>query len=200
MPLRASKTAHSTLEHLGCCKYPVVTGYWSPAPGMSMPCAACKLLRRRCTKDCILLPYFPPTEPDKFEAVHRVFGASNFCKMLQVIPIDNREDAVTSMVYEAKARLRDPVYGCVACIASLQCQVSQLQSQLNTALLEAMTLRAQLAKALSKADAAQGCSSTDMAETHQSYYQLQPAEYSNYHTGIFSSYHSESWCQLEDTC
>ncbi|TMX03153.1 hypothetical protein EJD97_018060 [Solanum chilense] len=112
------------------------------------PCSACKLLRRRCTKDCILLPYFPPTEPHKFIVVHRIFGASNITKMLQQeIPMDNREDAVISMVYEATARLRDPVYGSVGIISSLQKHIFHLQSELNEASAEAMSLRTQLSDA-----------------------------------------------------
>lgn len=47
------------------------------------PCAACKLLRRRCTRDCVFAPYFPPDEPQKFANVHKVFGAANVNKMLQ---------------------------------------------------------------------------------------------------------------------
>ncbi|KAA8543613.1 hypothetical protein F0562_021641 [Nyssa sinensis] len=131
---------------------------------MNMPCAACRLLRRRCTEDCILLPYFPPNAADKFAAVHRIFGASNICKMLQEIPIDHRGDAVTSMVYEAEARLQDPVYGCVALITSLQTQVFQLQSELSTALAEAMALKAQLSEALSMLISSQGSPSTDNTE------------------------------------
>ncbi|KAJ0075438.1 hypothetical protein Patl1_35063 [Pistacia atlantica] len=69
------------------------------------------LLRRRCTTQCIFLPYFPPSESHNFEAVHRIFGASNFTKMLQRIPADRREDAVKSMVYEERVRVMDPVYG-----------------------------------------------------------------------------------------
>lgn len=38
----------------------------------------------------------------------------------QEIPMDNREDAVISMVYEATARLRDPVYGSVGIISALR--------------------------------------------------------------------------------
>ena len=53
-------------------------------PGSSSPCASCKLLRRRCAKDCIFAPYFPPDDPHKFAIVHKVFGASNVSKMLQV--------------------------------------------------------------------------------------------------------------------
>lgn len=48
------------------------------------PCAACKLLRRRCAEDCPFSPYFSPLEPYRFAAVHRVFGASNVSKMLMV--------------------------------------------------------------------------------------------------------------------
>ena len=52
--------------------------------GGGSPCASCKLLRRRCTKDCIFAPFFPADDPHKFAIVHKVFGASNVSKMLQV--------------------------------------------------------------------------------------------------------------------
>lgn len=61
----------------------------------------------------------------------------------------DRDDAVISMVYEAMARLKDPVYGCVGLIASLQKHVFQLQSELNTALGEVLALRTQLSNASS---------------------------------------------------
>lgn len=48
------------------------------------PCAGCKLLRRKCVKDCVFAPYFPAKEPYKFAIVHKIFGASNVNKMLQV--------------------------------------------------------------------------------------------------------------------
>lgn len=54
-------------------------------PVVLSPCAACKILRRRCVEKCVLAPYFPPTEPLKFTIAHRVFGASNIIKLLQVI-------------------------------------------------------------------------------------------------------------------
>lgn len=56
-----------------------------PPPVVLSPCAACKILRRRCAEKCVLAPYFPPTEPLKFTIAHRVFGASNIIKLLQVI-------------------------------------------------------------------------------------------------------------------
>ncbi|XP_020597578.1 LOB domain-containing protein 28-like [Phalaenopsis equestris] len=47
-----------------------------------LPCAACRLLHRRCTTDCMLAPYFPSDNSDKFAVVHKVFGATNVIKML----------------------------------------------------------------------------------------------------------------------
>ena len=56
-----------------------------PPPNIVLsPCAACKILRRRCADKCVLAPYFPPTDPAKFTTAHRVFGASNIIKFLQV--------------------------------------------------------------------------------------------------------------------
>lgn len=52
--------------------------------GAVSPCAACKLLRRKCVEDCVFAPYFPAKEPYKFAIVHKIFGASNVSKMLQV--------------------------------------------------------------------------------------------------------------------
>ncbi|KAG8370905.1 hypothetical protein BUALT_Bualt13G0032000 [Buddleja alternifolia] len=105
------------------------------------PCAACKLLRRRCAQDCVFAPYFPADEPHKFASVHKVFGASNVNKMLQELPEHQRGDAVSSMVYEANARVRDPVYGCVGAISSLQQQIDLLQTQLALAQAEVVHMR-----------------------------------------------------------
>lgn len=109
--------------------------------GIASPCAACKLLRRRCAQDCVFAPYFPADEPHKFASVHKVFGASNVNKMLQELPEHQRGDAVSSMVYEANARVRDPVYGCVGAISSLQQQIDSLQAQLAQAQAEVVHLQ-----------------------------------------------------------
>ncbi|MCD9641327.1 LOB domain-containing protein 25 [Datura stramonium] len=95
------------------------------------PCAACKFLRRKCLPSCIFAPYFPPEEPIKFTTVHKVFGASNVSKLLNEIQPHQREDAVNSLAYEAEARLKDPVYGCVGAISLLQRQVIRLQKELD---------------------------------------------------------------------
>lgn len=96
----------------------------------SSSCAACKLLKRRCIPTCIFAPYFRSDEPKKFAKVHKVFGASNVSKILTEVPEEQREDTVNSLAYEAEARLRDPVYGCIGAIALLQTKMVELQHDL----------------------------------------------------------------------
>lgn len=105
------------------------------------PCAACKLLRRRCAQECPFSPYFSPHEPQKFASVHRVFGASNVSKMLMEVPESQRADTANSLVYEANVRLRDPVYGCMGAISALQHQVQSLQAELNAVRAEILQYR-----------------------------------------------------------
>ncbi|PNX92924.1 LOB domain-containing protein [Trifolium pratense] len=91
--------------------------------GVGGPCGACKFLRRKCVKGCIFAPYFDSDQGTvHFAAVHKVFGASNASKLLMRIPVHKRLDAVVTLCYEALARARDPVYGCVAHIFALQQQ------------------------------------------------------------------------------
>ncbi|XP_028803798.1 LOB domain-containing protein 21 [Neltuma alba] len=99
-------------------------------PRSSSSCAACKLLKRRCTPTCIFAPYFRSDECKKFAKVHKVFGASNVSKILFEVPEEQREDTVNSLAYEADARLKDPVYGCIGAIALLQTKMVELQHDL----------------------------------------------------------------------
>jgi len=61
----------------------------------------------------------------------------------QELPESQRTDAVNSMVYEAEARIRDPVYGCAGAIYHLQRQVSELQAQLAKAQVEMVNMQFQ---------------------------------------------------------
>ncbi|KAF8691767.1 hypothetical protein HU200_040162 [Digitaria exilis] len=109
------------------------------AAGAGSPCGACKFLRRRCVPECVFAPYFSSDQgAARFAAIHKVFGASNASKLLSHLPVADRCEAVVTITYEAQARLRDPVYGCVAQIFALQQQVAILQAQL-------MQAKAQLA-------------------------------------------------------
>lgn len=66
----------------------------------------------------------------------------------QELPESQRADAVSSMVYEANARLRDPVYGCAGAICQLQTQVNDLQAQLAKAQAELVNMKCQQANLL----------------------------------------------------
>lgn len=95
--------------------------------GIGASCGACKFLRRRCTSDCIFAPHFSYDQAaSNFAAVHKVFGASNVSKLLLHLPLHNQGEAAITISYEALARMRDPVYGCVAHIFALQQQVTSL--------------------------------------------------------------------------
>ncbi|KAF3943313.1 hypothetical protein CMV_030116 [Castanea mollissima] len=96
----------------------------------STRCAACKSLRRRCSKDCVLAPYFPPTNPQRFACVHKIFGASNTTKMLEQLPLHLRAVAADCMSFEASSRVEDPVNGSVRIISQLQEQIIEAQSEL----------------------------------------------------------------------
>uniref|UniRef100_A0A7N0ZSU2 LOB domain-containing protein n=1 Tax=Kalanchoe fedtschenkoi TaxID=63787 RepID=A0A7N0ZSU2_KALFE len=103
------------------------------------PCAACKFQRRKCTPECIFAPYFPPEDPQKFVNVHKVFGGSNVSKILSDLNPAQRDDAARSLAYEAEARLRDPIYGCVGLISYLQQRLKQIQIDITEARKELAT-------------------------------------------------------------
>ncbi|KAI3687997.1 hypothetical protein L1987_81703 [Smallanthus sonchifolius] len=96
-----------------------------------VPCGACKFMRRRCVDGCIFAPHFSPEQGTAlFAGVHKVFGASNVSKLLMHLPVHHRQHAVETILYEAQARLSDPVYGCVSVIIALQQQIATLQMEL----------------------------------------------------------------------
>ncbi|XP_074561034.1 LOB domain-containing protein CRL1-like [Curcuma longa] len=99
--------------------------------GLGSPCGACKFLRRKCVRGCVFAPFFCHEQgAAHFAAIHKVFGASNFSKLLLHVPVADRSEAAVTMAFEAQARLQDPIYGCIAHIFALQQQVVHLQTQL----------------------------------------------------------------------
>ena len=63
--------------------------------------------------------------------------------LLQELPQPKRVDAVSSMVYEANARSRDPVYGCAGTISQLHKQVNDLKAELAMAQAELFIMQCQ---------------------------------------------------------
>ncbi|KAF0913772.1 hypothetical protein E2562_024637 [Oryza meyeriana var. granulata] len=118
--------------------------------GFGSPCGACKFLRRKCVRGCVFAPYFCHEQgAAHFAAIHKVFGASNVSKLLAHLPLADRPEAAVTISYEAQARLRDPIYGCVAHIFALQQQVMTLQAQL-------ASLKAQAAQGMHQDGGAKG--------------------------------------------
>lgn len=74
---------------------------------------------------------------------HLNFGRILLGVDFQELPESQRADAVSSMVYEAGARIRDPVYGCAGAICQLQKQVNELQAQLAKAQAELVNMQCQ---------------------------------------------------------
>ncbi|KAH9330746.1 hypothetical protein KI387_002854 [Taxus chinensis] len=107
----------------------------------SAACAACRMQRKKCSEQCILASHFPSDDPEKFAMVHRVFGTGNIIKMLQGVEDSERAEAVNSMVYEASARLKDPVHGTGTAIHQLMQKITDLQNQLAATQKELMNMR-----------------------------------------------------------
>ncbi|XP_006292643.2 LOB domain-containing protein 28 [Capsella rubella] len=94
------------------------------------PCAACKYLRRKCTKDCVFAPYFPTNKQENYEMIHKVFGASHVASLINEIHPSQREIAMSTLTWEAQVRLNDLVHGVSSIIDRLQSQLNDLQNQL----------------------------------------------------------------------
>ncbi|XP_009588931.1 LOB domain-containing protein 27-like [Nicotiana tomentosiformis] len=98
--------------------------------GTSQACAACKYQRRRCTSDCPLAPYFPADQPKMFQNAHRLFGVSNILKILKQLDPSQKKVAMKSIIYQANARDKHPVYGCVAEIQNLVFHIQLYEEEL----------------------------------------------------------------------
>ncbi|GLJ42970.1 hypothetical protein SUGI_0891610 [Cryptomeria japonica] len=112
-------------------------------------CAACRSQRKKCSDECLLAPQFPSDDMQRYLIVQKVYGFNNVVKMLKDIKPEQRQDAVNSLVYEAKARMEDPVNGCARTIHQLQKQIAELESQLAAKQEEIMNMHFACEKLLS---------------------------------------------------
>ncbi|XP_018730826.2 LOB domain-containing protein 4 isoform X3 [Eucalyptus grandis] len=104
----------------------------------------------------------------------------------QELPEHQRSDAVSSMVYEANARMRDPVYGCVGAISSLQQQVDVLQNQLALAQAEVVHMRLQTPQFPSTSSSAIAATNNDSSHSRRSYYPLNGVEQADVEDSLWS--------------
>ncbi|KAK2985097.1 hypothetical protein RJ640_022975 [Escallonia rubra] len=106
-------------------------------------CAACRSRRIKCHSDCILSPYFPSNDPERFASVHKIYTAGHVARMLQQLPVHLRAEAADALYYEAQCRIRDPVYGSVGVISQLHQLICDAQRQLAKAQAEVACFNAQ---------------------------------------------------------
>ncbi|KAF4350913.1 hypothetical protein G4B88_029079 [Cannabis sativa] len=99
--------------------------------GTTQACAACKYQRRKCSRECPLAPYFPSDQPQRFQHAHRLFGVRNILNILKLVTPFQRQDAMTSIIYESDMRKKFPVHGCVGIINLLQSQIEQSQEEIH---------------------------------------------------------------------
>ncbi|GLJ33786.1 hypothetical protein SUGI_0679070 [Cryptomeria japonica] len=93
-------------------------------------CAACTHQRKKCSEECILAPHFPSHDPEKFAIVESVFEIDYIIKLLQGLETNQRDEAVNTLVYEASARMKDPIQGCASVVQELKHRIAKLESEL----------------------------------------------------------------------
>eukprot|EP00253_Pinus_taeda_P032872 PITA_32872 len=103
----------------------------------------CKMEQKECLDNCAILYSFVSNDLHKFSILHQVFGACNVVKLIQDLPWDQGVEAINSMVYEASARIQDPVFGCAGIIHRLQLQISELESRITATEAKIQKIRSQ---------------------------------------------------------
>uniref|UniRef100_M4DS70 LOB domain-containing protein n=1 Tax=Brassica campestris TaxID=3711 RepID=M4DS70_BRACM len=95
--------------------------------------AACEFMTGPCTfgngNACIMAPYFPLTEPKKFDRINKVFGVVNVYKILSRLEeLWQHQYAVNALCYEAEARIHDPIHGYLGVLPKTLDTISQLDT------------------------------------------------------------------------
>ncbi|XP_058776189.1 LOB domain-containing protein 22-like [Vicia villosa] len=94
-------------------------------------CAACTHQRRKCSKDCLLAPYFPANKPKMFHNAHSLYGVSNMVRILNEVPKEKRDLAMRTVIYESNVRKIYPIGGCVDVIKEYSDKISEALEELN---------------------------------------------------------------------
>lgn len=94
-------------------------------------CAACKYQRKKCTKNCLLAPYFPQERQKQFLNAHKLFGVSNITKMIKDVEESQRGIAMQNLIFHANARALDPVGGVYKILCDLKSKIDCFQAELN---------------------------------------------------------------------
>lgn len=111
--------------------------------GTTQACAACKYQRRKCAPDCILAPYFPHDRQRQFLNAHKLFGVSNITKIIKHLEPPEKDEAMSTIIFQSDVRANDPVGGCYRIIKELQRQIEYNKAELELVLHQLAICRAQ---------------------------------------------------------
>ncbi|XP_039039103.1 LOB domain-containing protein 6-like [Hibiscus syriacus] len=107
-------------------------------------CAVCKYQRRKCTKNCLLAPFFPANRHKDFLNTRKLFGVRNIIKIIENLTFQQRVIAVKTIIYQSNMRVFDPVGGCYKYILDLHKQIYRYQAELNLVNQQLAICKAQL--------------------------------------------------------
>ncbi|KAJ6740265.1 LOB DOMAIN-CONTAINING PROTEIN 4-RELATED [Salix purpurea] len=94
-------------------------------------CGACRNLDKECKKNCIFAPYFPPEKSQEFSLIQQVYSEKEVEKLLKKHGDPTIcGDILESLLYEARARLENPVCGSAGYVYCLQQQIVEAKIQL----------------------------------------------------------------------
>ncbi|WOL03009.1 protein ROOT HAIR DEFECTIVE 3 [Canna indica] len=117
----------------------------SSQSAVNSACAACRYQRRKCKPDCILAPFFPANNQQKFLNAHRLFGVSNINKIIANLDPYQRTEAMHTIIFQSDMRAHDPVGGCYHYIRELERQLEHDTAELELVLRQLAVCRAQAA-------------------------------------------------------
>ncbi|GJZ25159.1 LOB domain-containing protein 36-like protein [Tanacetum coccineum] len=100
----------------------------------STSCVACMNKHGACNEACVFAHYFTRDKADEYDLVHRIYGRNKVYKILSDLSTSSEiKRASKSLVFEARARAKDKVYGVVGLVRDLQHKLEQDQAELKNA-------------------------------------------------------------------
>ena len=100
-----------------------------PSSSIKSSCVACIFTNRKCPPYCREATIFwKVISPQDYHTIFTVFGPKSVASIFQCVPGDQYLQTPHLLFYEANARIKDPVGGCFARMASFEQRLEELQT------------------------------------------------------------------------
>ncbi|KAM0932490.1 putative transcription factor AS2-LOB family [Dioscorea sansibarensis] len=109
----------------------------------SPACAACNHLHLRCNSDCPWARYFPANRASEVIMVDKHLGLARFLELLNQVPPEFRDHMAESLIFEARARWRDPVHASAGIVHHLIERIESTKKELQSVRQHLTQIRAQ---------------------------------------------------------